>query len=98
MIIESQFIKHYSKIDYLMQRRKKEFIAILRDIKLEESNEKLKIFKEKFLKQYVFPIMCRVLLENSKPTDQDLDKLSLYFVAHVKIKIIEEKLSRISVI
>ena len=51
MIIESQFIKHYSRIDYSMLRRKKELIILFKQIKLEEENDKLKVFREKLLKK-----------------------------------------------
>lgn len=50
-IIESQFEKRFSKLEYSMMKIKKQLVRLLRKMKLNDNCEELKAFKEKYLKK-----------------------------------------------
>jgi hypothetical protein len=82
-IIEDEFIKKYTKIDFSFLKIKKNFIADLNNI--EDNEEK---FKDKYIKNFLLNdsiIIANNPNEKSKPkiNESDCDKLLLYFIAHV---------------
>jgi hypothetical protein len=50
-IIETQFVKRFSKIEYSMLKSKKQLVNVFKELQLNDNCEALKVFKEKFLKK-----------------------------------------------
>jgi hypothetical protein len=81
-IIEEEFIKKFTKIDFSFLKIKKNFITDLNKIEDDEEN-----FKEKYIKNFLLMdsnSKNEKDKSNVKINENDCDKILLYFIAHVR--------------